>query len=91
MPLSLPELTQIAQTVAREHHDALAVVGVASSDADSGRVELLVTVRGCHVDPCTLLLNLSRLEQGKFEAELRTQLREALRTHTTREDAASQP
>ena len=57
MPLPLSELTQIAEMVAREHHHALMIEGVMFSN---GRAELLVTVRGCHADPCTLLLNLSR-------------------------------
>jgi hypothetical protein len=46
MPLSLSELTHIAETVAREQHPELTIVGVASTDPDTSRVELLVTVRG---------------------------------------------
>jgi hypothetical protein len=86
MPLSLSELTHIAETFAREHNPALTVVGVASTDPDTSRVELLVTVRGCHNDPCTLLLNLSRDDRNKFEAELGAQLREALRAHVALDD-----
>ncbi len=85
MPLSLSELTQIAVTVAREHHPELTIVGVASTDPDTSRVELLVTVRGCHEDPCDLLLNLPRHERTRFEAELSTQFRETLQAHVARD------
>jgi hypothetical protein len=81
MSLSLAELTRIAEAVGREQTPALTIVGVASSDSDSERVELLITVAGCHNEPCTLLLNLSRHERTQFEAELRSELRRTLRTH----------
>jgi hypothetical protein len=79
--LSLAELTHIAESIAREHTPTLQVASVASSDGDGGRVELLITVVGCHDDPCTLLLNLSRQGRPQFEADLRAQLRSTLATH----------
>jgi hypothetical protein len=81
MTLSLMELKGIAETVAREFSPPLAVEGVASSDADTERVELLVTVTGCHKEPCTVVLNISRKEPSRFKAELEDQLRAVLRTH----------
>lgn len=89
MPLSIPELTRIAEVVAAEHDAALRIVGVASSDSDTGRVELLVTVSGCHEEPCTLLINLPRHERTRFEAELRSHLRNALHAHKKPGDADS--
>ena len=81
LSLSLAELTRIAEIVARTHTPELTIVGVTSTDVDSGRVELLVTVSGCHSEPCTLLLNLPRHERGRFEGELSTQLAIALQAH----------
>ena len=81
MSLSLPELTRIAEIVAAEHDAHLQVVGVQSSDRDTGRVELLVTIAGCHDEPCTLLLNLPRQDRARFERELSSQLRAALHAH----------
>lgn len=82
MSLTLPEVTRIADAVAREQGSAFSVLSVASSDAETERVELLVTVAGCHREPCTFLLNLSRGERIRFEEELRIQLRAALVEHS---------
>jgi hypothetical protein len=81
MALTLLELTQIADAVTRRQDAALSVVRVASTDVESGRVELLVTVSGCHEEPCTFLLNLSRDERRRFEEELKTGLRAELERH----------
>jgi hypothetical protein len=86
MPLRLSELTRIAETVVAEHDSALRVVGIASSDGESGRVELLVSVSGCHREPCTISLNVSRQEEGRFKDELMSQLRSALRSHASERD-----
>jgi hypothetical protein len=81
MTLTLSELTRIAETVVGEHDPALKVVGVASTDGETGRVELLVRVAGCHHEPCAIALNLSRQEEARFKSELISQLRTALHTH----------
>ena len=86
MSLSLPDLTRIAETVAADHDPGLTIVGIASSDSETGRVELLVTVAGCHEHPCTLLVNLPRHEPGEFAAELQRSLRGALDVHQRRRD-----
>jgi hypothetical protein len=86
MLLSLAEVTRIAETVAREQTPRLKIAGVASRDGDSGRVELLVTVTGCHAEPCTLVLNLSREEPRQLRAELERQLTDAVRAHQTADE-----
>lgn len=81
MSLTLPELTRIAEAVVREEAPGLTLINVASSDAETGRLELLVTVTGCHREPCTFLINLARQERRGFEAALRDQFRAAVASH----------
>lgn len=81
MSLTLSELTAIAQAVAVEEDAALEVMSVASNDAETDRVELLITVAGCHDEPCTFLINVSRSERRRFENTLRAEFRSALDTH----------
>ena len=85
MILPLPDLTQIAEAAIREHDSSLISLGIASSDGESGRVELLVRVGGCRDDPCTLSLNVSRDERERFGAELISQLKLALAGHSRRD------
>ena len=82
MALSLAEVTQISRDVVEAHERGIQVVAVASTDADTARVELLVTISGCHREPCSLMLNLTRAARSIFERELRIKLREALEAHT---------
>jgi hypothetical protein len=82
MVLHADEVTAISRAVAREYDGALEVLGVASSEGGTGRVELLVTIAGCHREPCVLMLNLTRTEHAAFETELRSKFREALAAHT---------
>jgi hypothetical protein len=56
---------------------------VASTAGESSRVEVFVTVRGCHQEPCVLMVNLTRQGHQAFERDLREKLRRALVTHTT--------
>jgi hypothetical protein len=81
MTLSVPEITRIAAEVAREHDGALLVLGVSSSDGGSGRAEILIRVRGCHAEPCTIQLNVPRNHHSELELELRTKLQEAFARH----------
>ena len=81
MALSLDTITAISRDIAADHDPALQVVGVASSDGGSDRVELLVTIVGCHQEPCILMLNLTRAETSQFERELKDKLREKLADH----------
>jgi hypothetical protein len=82
MPLDLDEITAISLDVIRQHAASLALVGLTASDGGSSRAEIMVTVKGCHAEPCRLLLNLSRADRTAFEAELRQTLHDALRMHT---------
>jgi hypothetical protein len=81
--LTIGAVTALSREVAAEYDSRLEVVGVASTDGESGRVEILVTVRGCHEEPCVIMVNLTRLGPRAFERDLRKTLRGALAAHTS--------
>ena len=81
MPLTTDAITEISRSVAAEHSSKLQVVGVASSEGGSDRIELLIMITGCHREPCRFLINVARTGAAELEAELRTKLQEALRNH----------
>ena len=81
--MSLVDVTRISRDIAADYDRRLQVIGVASSDAESGRVELLVTIHGCHRDPCVIMLNVSRTGQSEFERDLHDKFRHALASHVT--------
>ena len=84
MSIPLDQITEISRAVAAEEGRAINVVGIVSSDADAERVELLVTIEGCHEAPCTLMLNLTRGDQSELESELRIKLCDAILRHNSR-------
>jgi hypothetical protein len=81
MSISLEQINVITRAVVAETRRDVEMVSVLSSDGGSERVELLITIAGCHKDPCRLLLNLSRADGAEFENELREKVREALVSH----------
>jgi len=80
--LSIDTVTALSRDVAAEYDSRLEVIGVASTAGESSRVEVFVTVRGCHHEPCVLMVNLTRQGHEAFERDLRQQLRRALTQHT---------
>jgi hypothetical protein len=81
--LSIDTVTELSRDVAAEY-ERLEVIGVASTAGESSRVEVFVTVRGCHREPCILMVNLTRQGHQAFERDLREKLRRALTAHTGR-------
>jgi hypothetical protein len=82
MSLAHDEIAAISSDVIRRYPDRpFEFVGIMASEGGSGRVEVMVTVKGCHNDPCRLLLNLSRTNRAALEDELRRKLHEQLRSH----------
>ena len=79
--LTQDEITTISLDVVRQYSKALEFVGVMASEGGSNRVEIMVTIKGCHDAPCRLILNLSRHNRTALEDELRQTLEKALRTH----------
>lgn len=61
---------------------ALSGHGVCSTSARDFRpAELLVTIRGCHREPCGIMLNVTRLGRDAFERDLREKFGDALASH----------
>jgi hypothetical protein len=78
MTVSLDDVTRIIAAVAAERSTAVDAITIASADAESGRVELLVALAGCSAEPCRILLNIDRKQPEALEAELRSKLAEAI-------------
>jgi hypothetical protein len=87
MNLDLESLTLISRSVALEHSESLRVVGVTSSDGGSDRAEVLVTIDGCHREPCRFIVNVTRANRDELEEELSVKLRDALRKHYSTRDS----
>lgn len=84
MTLDIDTITRTVSSILQEHGRALELVGVASTEGGSGRVELMITVTGCHREPCRLLVNVTRADQVTFERELRSKFAEVLANHQDR-------
>ena len=80
MTVSLDIVTRITAALAAEWSNQIDAITVASADAESGRVELLVALAGCSAEPCRILLNIDRKQPQALEAELRSKLTEAIAT-----------
>lgn len=81
MRLKLDLATDICREVAAELDPRLTIVGVTATEGGSDRVEVLVTVTGCHTAPCMHLLNVTRSEPALLEQQIRSKLFDALSTH----------
>ena len=81
LSVPLKRVREISRAVIAEHDRTIDVLRVVSSDSDSDRVELLITLSGCHEEPCTLMLNLQRSNPKNFERELRNKLQEKMLQH----------
>lgn len=81
MSATLDEISAAAREIAAEHTPPLTVVAVTSADGGSGRVEILLMVTGCHVEPCRLLVNIDRDDPDALRQALREKFRSALAAH----------
>jgi hypothetical protein len=73
MPLTL---TRIRQIVAREQDPALEVVRAIAAGGESLYSEVILTIRGCQVEPCRLMVGVNR---SLSESECRTAMRAGLK------------
>ena len=79
--LTPAELVDLSQEVASEFDGELHVNAASVTDGGSGRVEVLVTLTGCHPEPCRVMLNVTRQDRREFEADFRAKLHDALEKH----------
>jgi len=78
--LAYQDITKIGSEVIRNYpHQTVEFVSVVSSGGD--RVEVMVTVKGCHTQPCNLMFNLPRSDKASFEQEFRRALERELHDH----------
>lgn len=81
MSVNLEQVHEISRGVVFEHGRGLEVDGVTFSDGGTDRVEILVSITGCHSGPCRFSLNVSRADGADFERDFRAKLIEALHKH----------
>lgn len=82
MGVSLDQVTAISRSVALEHGRGMQVSGVTFSDGGTDRVEVIVTIDGCHTGSCRFVVNVTRSDGEDFEREFRAKLNAALLKHT---------
>ena len=83
MSIDLGRVAAIGREVAARVNQRLSVVSVTTTEGGSDRVELLVTVSGCHAEPCMHLINVSRAAPEMLEREVREKLEDALTSHSS--------
>jgi hypothetical protein len=81
MSLNLDEITLISRDIALQHGRGLTVAAVAATDGGSDRVEVMVTIEGCHQGACRFVVNVSRANQAEFNDEFKQKLSESLSKH----------
>jgi hypothetical protein len=78
--LSLDEALQLAADVAKAEDSRFSVVGLTGSDGSTGYVEMLIAIKGCHVDPCRLSIGFDRtISPAQLRELLQRRIREHLR------------
>ena len=81
MAIALETINAVSRDVIREHGRGLELVGVTKMGKDSERVEILVTIGGCHQEPCRFVIDVSRVDDEVFEREFRAKLNDAVVKH----------
>ena len=81
MSVTIDELSGISRTVALEHGRGLEVSGVTISDGGNDRVEVIVSISGCHDGECRFVVNVTRADCDAFERDFRSKLRDAIQKH----------
>ncbi len=84
--LDVSDLTRIAQEAATAHHLPVEIVGAMLAGSESDRIEILVNVDGCVIDPCLFSVAVFRNSSRKdlldeIGAGLRDHLESHRRTH----------
>jgi hypothetical protein len=79
--VSTDELVVLSRRVAREIDARLNVSGVLAAEGGTGRAELLISIEGCHADPCSIVLNVDRSDPMSAERDLSEKLRKAITDH----------
>jgi hypothetical protein len=78
--LSGDQVTEVARGIAQDFGSSVDVTSVVAGDGGSDHVELLLTVSGCHPEPCMVVVNIPR-ESSELDAELVATIQAALAAH----------
>lgn len=81
MGVALPDIAALSRTVVHDHAGGMEVIAVTATEGATDRVEVLVTIGGCHHDPCRFIVNVTRTDSTEFEKDFRGKLIEALQKH----------
>jgi hypothetical protein len=80
--LSVKTVTAISRKAATEQDPSLEVMGVVLSEGEKDRAEIVVRIRGCHPEPCRVVINVNRnLTPDELAAEITRHLRGAIEAH----------
>ena len=78
--MSIDEALRLAADVAKKENPRLLVVGLTGSDGSTSYVEMLIAIKGCHVDPCRLTIGFDRtIAPVQLRELLQRRIREHLR------------
>jgi hypothetical protein len=83
MGVALPDIAALSRTVVHEHGSGMDVIAVTATEGATDRVEVFLTIGGCHRDPCQFIVNVTRTDRNQFEREFRGKLTDALQKHAS--------
>ena len=78
MAVTLNDLQRIAADVARQEDDRLEVVAAIPAEGSPAYTEVMLTLRGCKVEPCRMMIGVRR---DASESEIRETVTDRLRQH----------
>ena len=88
-PLSVPDVTRIANEAVRAEHAALDVVGVTRGEGGGQYAEVILRERGCQEEPCRVALGVFRdVSESALRAEIAHKVRHHINEHGPRDDTA---
>ena len=76
--MSLDDALRIAGEAAQAENPKFVVVGLTGSDGSTGYVEMLIAIKGCHVEPCRMTIGFDRTVSA---AQLRETVQRRIREH----------
>lgn len=76
--MTLTEARRIADDVLSKEHPTLELLGVTTAEGGSGYTEIIVGIRGCHAEPCQVVVGVNR---DASAPELRREIDEQIRQH----------
>jgi hypothetical protein len=82
-PLALQDITMLAREVVEHSHPSLAVVGTLGAGGGTGYAEVVLTLIGCHRDPCRTVVGIDRT---LTRAEARFTLTQRIESHFQQPD-----